>query len=69
MMASINTNIQLRLAAPARWLLVTAAMLAKLGLRVPHPWVRAIVARSWRMRMVDGSWVPIRIDQRGRVIR
>jgi len=39
------------------------------GLRIPHRWVVAVTNRSWRMRG-HGSreWIPIRIDNRGRVI-
>jgi hypothetical protein len=70
-MATINKQIQLRLAWYARWLLAFANVLAKYtGLRIPHRWVVAVTNRSWRMRVGYGSrdWIPIRIDNQGRVI-
>jgi hypothetical protein len=70
-MASLNQQIQLRLAWYARWLLVLASKLAKYTpIRIPHSWVVAVTNRSWRMRVGSGSrdWIPIRINNRGRVI-
>lgn len=66
-MATANMNVHVRLAFYARWLLVVAAVSAKLHLRVPHPWVVAVVNRSWRVRLGDGPWVAARMDRRGRL--
>ena len=67
-MARSNAQLQLRLAWYARALLTVAAVLARVGLRVPHPWIVAVTNRSWSMRIGDGAWRSIRIDNRGQVI-
>jgi hypothetical protein len=68
-MASINTTIQCRLAAHARFLLYIASGLAFIGLRLPHRWVVAVTNRSWSMRTGNGPWLPIRIDNSGRIVK
>jgi hypothetical protein len=66
-MATCNTNVQVRLAFYARWLLLVATVLARLHVRVPHRWVVAVVNKSWRMRFGNGPWVRARMDARGRL--
>lgn len=68
-MAMLNTNVRCRLAAPARLLVRAAAVLARVGLPIPHRWVVAVTNRSWRMQIGDGPWLPIRIDNTGRIVR
>lgn len=65
-----RNEIQFRLAGYARWLLIVTTKLAKhTGIRVPHHWVVAVTNRSWRMRTNDGPWVPIRINNAGRIVQ
>jgi hypothetical protein len=60
MAAAMNLNVQCRLATHARWLLRVAAVLARIGLPIPHQWVIAVTNRSWSMRIGDGPWQPYR---------
>lgn len=68
-MSAANLNVQLRLTWYARRLLIIAAVMAKLRVRLPHFLVAAVVNRSWRMRVGNGPWLPVRLDARGRVVR
>lgn len=70
-MAGITAQVQFGLAWYARWFLIGATLLAKYmaGVRVPHRLVVAVTNRSWRMRIGNGPWVPIRIDNTGRIIQ
>jgi hypothetical protein len=66
MMATANVKLQCRLSPYARGLLYVAAVLARVGLRIPHSWVVAVVNRCWSVRVANGSWQRIRIDANGR---
>jgi hypothetical protein len=68
--ASIKVPVQCRLAWYARWLLIVSALSYKyLWMRVPHSLVKAITNRSWRMRIGNGPWKSIRIDDAGRIVK
>jgi hypothetical protein len=62
-----QANVRLKLLPPARWLLIFAACSARLGMKIPHRWVMAVVNRSWRMKVGD-TWQKVRLDQKGRVV-
>jgi hypothetical protein len=68
-MATITAPVQFKLYPPARWLLIAATALAKhTPLRLPRGLVPFIVNRSWRMRIGDGAWTPVKIDATGKVV-
>jgi hypothetical protein len=69
MMAIANLKLQCRLSPYARGLLYAAAVLARVGLRIPHRWVVAITNRSWSARVGNGDWFKVKLDNAGRIIQ
>jgi hypothetical protein len=67
-MASINTKIQLRLTWFGRLTLKVATQACRCGFKLPHSLVKAITNRSWLMRIGDGEWRSIRINDQGQVL-
>jgi hypothetical protein len=67
-MASVKVNVECRLRWYARWLLIVAALLARIALRIPHGWIVAVTNKSWLMRLDKGKWRRITINNAGRIV-